>query len=467
MKKYSKLLIMFCVFLDFFIIIGSYYFSEWLWLHIVSNESNIVMQYDLRNYVHLVVALFSAVLVTTFAFAGVYKSQRFNKIWRAWGTMVLIDAVWIFIAMALLFTYRVVDFSRGVLLVFGITTCITLFLRHIICHLILRMIRRLGFNQRYVVLIGSGKLAQDYSRTIKTNPRYGIVIDGYFSQKESRDMSDKYVGNFSDLENYISGDGIDEVIIALDEQEVNYVTDIIACCEKCGTRVSVIPYYNNMISDKPQINTVGKMKCFALRSSPLDNLMGRFFKRTFDILFSLFVIILLSPVLLVVAVMVKLSSPGPVIFKQARVGKDKKQFTMYKFRSMRVNSESSTAWSSDKDPRKTWFGSFIRKTSIDELPQFFNVLRGDMSIIGPRPEIPYYVDQFKETIPRYMLKHLVRPGITGWAQVNGYRGDTSIEERIKHDIWYIENWSAGLDAKIIFMTVFGGMINSEKIGRQK
>lgn len=136
---------------------------------------------------------------------------------------------------------------------------------------------------------------------------------------------------------------------------------------------------------------------------------------------------------------------------------------MYKFRSMRINDESTSAWSTDEDPRKTKFGSLIRKFSLDELPQFFNVLKGDMSLVGPRPEIPYYVNQFKEEIPLYLVRQQVRPGITGWAQVNGYRGDTSIPERIRHDIWYIEHWSIWLDAKIILMTIFGGMMNSEKL----
>ena len=136
---------------------------------------------------------------------------------------------------------------------------------------------------------------------------------------------------------------------------------------------------------------------------------------------------------------------------------------MYKFRSMRVNTEEATGWTTDNDPRKTKFGSFMRKTSIDELPQFFNVLKGDMSLIGPRPEVPHYVEQFRETIPLYMVKHRVRPGITGWAQVKGFRGDTSIEGRIKCDIWYIENWSLSLDIRILFLTAFGGMINKEKL----
>lgn len=165
---------------------------------------------------------------------------------------------------------------------------------------------------------------------------------------------------------------------------------------------------------------------------------------------------------LIIAVGVKLSSPGPVFFKQERVGRDNKTFKMLKFRSMRVNDESDTAWSKDEDPRRTKFGSFIRRFSIDEMPQFFNVLKGDMSIIGPRPEIPYYVEQFRERVPRYMLRHQVRPGISGWAQIHGFRGDTPIDGRVEYDLWYIEHWSLWLDVRIFFRTIFGGFINNEK-----
>ena len=182
-----------------------------------------------------------------------------------------------------------------------------------------------------------------------------------------------------------------------------------------------------------------------------------------DIAGSLVLIVLSSPVMLLAAVGVKLSSPGPIIFRQKRVGLNKKPFYMYKFRSMRVNAASDTGWSTNSDPRKTRFGSFIRKFSIDELPQFFNVLKGDMSLVGPRPELPHFVDQFKEEIPLYMVKHQVRPGITGWAQVNGLRGDTSIKERIEHDVYYIENWSILLDIKILFLTLFKGFVNQEKL----
>ena len=190
-----------------------------------------------------------------------------------------------------------------------------------------------------------------------------------------------------------------------------------------------------------------------------------FLKRAADIICSLVLIILTSPLMLIAAIGVKLSSPGPIIFRQERVGKDKKNFYMYKFRSMRVNSSENTGWSKNVDDRKTWFGSLIRKCSVDELPQFFNVLKGDMSLIGPRPELPFFVEQFKEEIPRYMVKHQVRPGITGWAQVNGLRGDTSIKKRIEYDLYYIENWTPAFDLRILIMTAFC-MFNKEKVNKR-
>ena len=190
-------------------------------------------------------------------------------------------------------------------------------------------------------------------------------------------------------------------------------------------------------------------------------------KRTADILVSFLALVILSPLMLAVALGVKLTSPGPVIFRQERMGRGKKLFTMYKFRSMRVTDSEKTGWSRNQDSRKTRFGSLIRKLSLDELPQFWNVLKGDMSVIGPRPEVPYHVEHFKEEVPRYLVRQQVRPGITGWAQVNGLRGDTSIEERIRYDIEYIENWTPGLDLRIALRTLFGGMINSEKIAGKR
>ena len=198
-----------------------------------------------------------------------------------------------------------------------------------------------------------------------------------------------------------------------------------------------------------------------IRYVPLTNTGNRIIKRTVDIVGSIVGIMITSPIMLLCAVAVKCSSPGPVIFKQERVGLHNKTFYMYKFRSMRTQAPASEqkAWTVKDDPRVTAVGKVLRHTSLDELPQLFNILKGDMSLIGPRPERPQFVEKFKEEIPRYMVKHQVRPGLTGWAQVNGLRGDTSIRKRIEYDIYYIENWTLGFDIKIIFLTFFTGFIN--------
>ncbi len=199
-----------------------------------------------------------------------------------------------------------------------------------------------------------------------------------------------------------------------------------------------------------------------LRRIALDDAGAQILKRMMDVAGALALIVLTSPVMLIAAVGTRLSSPGPVIFTQERIGKDRKPFKMLKFRSMQVNSEADTAWTKPGDPRRTRFGAFMRRYSIDELPQLFNVLKGDMSLVGPRPEIPLYVDHFKYSIPLYMVRHRVRPGITGWAQVNGLRGDTSIEKRVDYDLYYIDNWSVFFDLKILLMTPFRGIVNPQE-----
>ncbi len=227
----------------------------------------------------------------------------------------------------------------------------------------------------------------------------------------------------------------------------------------------MVPFYSDYLPARPTIDVLDECKLINVRQTPFDNLLNAAVKRGLDIIGSLILIILTSPVMLVTAIGVKLSSPGPVIFRQERIGLNKKPFMMYKFRSMRVNVQQETGWSTDYDPRKTHFGSFIRKFSFDELPQFFNVLKGGICPSSGRGQrCPSTSSTSKEEIPRYLVRQQVRPGCTGWAQVHGLRGDTDIAERIRYDIWYIENWTVALDIKIIFRTVFGGkMVNDEKL----
>ena len=243
------------------------------------------------------------------------------------------------------------------------------------------------------------------------------------------------------------------MIAALEDKNAHLIPLIIRECNDAGIRFSFIPAYARYLSSHPQVDSVNGIPLLNIRRIPLDGWVNAFIKRCVDILGALVLILLSSPVMLVCAIGVRLSSPGPILFKQARVGYNGKIFHMYKFRSMRVNDRSDTAWSTKKDDRRTPFGSFIRKYSLDELPQFFNVLFGDMSLVGPRPEIPHFVEQFREEYPLYMVKHQVRPGITGWAQVNGLRGDTSIEKRVRYDIYYVENWTLLFDIQILLMTL--------------
>lgn len=399
---------------------------------------------------------------------GLYESFRQTRFLKEFRLIIRANIIGFFLLLALLFVFKQMYFSRWTLVFFCCfntfgTSCKRYSLRKI-----LKQYRKKGYNIKHVVVVGSGPLAKEYINTVNNNKYLGFSIRGYIADKpflpdfEPKGVM-KRLGEYKHTYDILDELNPDEVVVALEGNEFQMLPKIINSCEKSGTKLNVIPFYTKYLPANPYMDEIEGIPLINIRRIPLDNFLNSLAKRTMDIIGSLVLIILTLPVMLFAAIGTKLSSPGPVIFKQERVGLGKKPFTMYKFRSMRVNVSSDTGWTTDTDPRKTKFGSFIRKFSIDELPQFFNVLKGDMSLVGPRPELPYFVDQFKETIPLYMVKHQVRPGITGWAQVHGYRGDTSIKKRIEHDIYYIENWTLMLDIKILFMTAFGGIINSEKL----
>lgn len=269
------------------------------------------------------------------------------------------------------------------------------------------------------------------------------------------------IGSIDNLLIILPQNRVDEIAITLGLNEYHKLEYIVNMCEKSGVHTKFIPDYNSIIPTKPYTEDILGLPVINIRHVPLSNTLNQVMKRGVDILGAGVAIVLFSPVMLITAILIKATAPGPLIFKQERVGLQNKSFSMYKFRSMVVQKEQDERgeWTTKNDPRVTPVGRFIRKMSIDELPQLFNVLKGDMSLVGPRPERPLFVEKFKEEIPRYMIKHQVRPGVTGWAQVNGYRGDTSIRKRIECDLYYIENWTLGLDFKIIIMTFFKGFVN--------
>lgn len=359
-------------------------------------------------------------------------------------------------------------FSTKMILAFFAANIILLEAERISIRIFLCSLRTNGYNQKHVLLIGYSRAAEGFIDRVSVNPEWGYHVQGILDDHRPAGFAYKKVqvlGPTNHLEDFLASNTLDEIAITLSIKEYSNLEQIVAACEKSGVHTKFIPDYNNIIPTIPYMEDLQGLPVIHIRHVPLTGVFNATMKRIVDLAGALFGLIVFSPLMLVTALLIKITSPGPVLFSQERIGLHNRPFKMYKFRSMEVQDpgRERSQWTTPHDPRVTPVGRFIRKTSIDEMPQFFNVLIGDMSLVGPRPERPLFVEKFKEEIPRYMIKHQVRPGLTGWAQVNGYRGDTSITKRIEHDLYYIENWSLGFDFKIMFLTVFKGFINKMHI----
>lgn len=369
-----------------------------------------------------------------------------------------------FVFLVCIAVFKISDFSRGLIAIYSVVCAFLMILERLIIRWVLSHIRSRGYNIKHILLVGYSRAAEEYISRIKANPQWGYVIRGILDDKVPRGTTYKgvkVIGNIDNLGMILPISQLDEIAVTLSLSDYDRLEELVGMCEKSGVHTKFIPDYNSLIPNKPYTEDLNGLPVINIRYIPLTNTFNAIIKRLFDIISSLAALIILSPFLLIVAIIIKCTSKGPIIFKQERVGLHNKSFNMYKFRTMYVqdSEEEAKAWTTKNDPRVTKVGKFFRRTSIDELPQLVNILKGDMSVVGPRPERPQFVEKFKEEIPRYMIKHQVRPGLTGWAQINGFRGDTSIRKRIDYDIYYIENWSFGFDIKIIFLTVFRGFIN--------
>lgn len=361
-------------------------------------------------------------------------------------------------------TFKLKDFSRGLVGIFFVVNILLTVLEKILVRSALHHFRARGYNMKYVLLIGYSRAAEEYIGRINANPQWGYVVRGILDDHVPRGTMYKgvrVIGCIDNLDMILPVSQLDEIAVTLSLADYDRLEELVGMCEKSGVHTKFIPDYNSLIPNRPYTEDLNGLPVINIRYVPLSNTINAIAKRMMDIVLSLIGIIVLSPFLLIVALIIKCTSKGPIIFKQERVGLHNKTFNMYKFRTMYVqdSTQEQKAWTTKNDPRVTKVGRFFRKTSIDEFPQLFNILKGDMSIVGPRPERPQFVEKFREEIPRYMIKHQVRPGLTGWAQINGYRGDTSIRKRIDYDIYYIENWTLGFDIKIMFLTIFRGFIN--------
>lgn len=419
--------------------------------------------YPLIDYIKLAL-VFIPIQLITYGCMGLYDSFRTStfgrELWRIFQAF-LMDGM---IIIAMLYIVKIFNFSRLALAIFLVLDFIIIALKRFILRNSLKRFRSSGYNKKHVVIIGGGQTAAHYLDVIREETQMGFECAGYIADTDGLDA--KRLGSFTDIFNVLDKRSYSEVVCALDAEETVHLGDAVEACELTGTKISVIPSIYKYMTTSPSFDVVGGIPMMNIRRIPLDNIGNAFMKRAMDIIGSLVLLILSSPVMLVSAIVIKATMGGKVIFRQQRVGLNKKIFTMYKLKSMKDNDTSDTAWSTDNDPRKTRFGAFIRKFSIDELPQLFNVLKGDMSLVGPRPELPFFVESFKKSIPMYMIKHQVKPGMTGLAQVRGFRGDTSIERRIECDIEYIESWNIFLDISILVKTALSGFMNSEKLNKK-
>ncbi|MBE6742923.1 MAG: undecaprenyl-phosphate glucose phosphotransferase [Ruminococcaceae bacterium] len=461
-KENQKLFNIIFAIIDAMLCVGSMILAFFIHFHNY-HGSYIGLNYYIQALIYIVPIYF-----ILYHYLDLHNSFRHKSFLLETGKVFRANFFGIIFIFVLMFFLKEVHVSRMVILIFGMVNTTLSITCRLIIRKSLRRMRAKGYNLKHLLIVGWNEVSAEFYDKIQSNRGLGYDFVGYLSP-DKRDVSSrkiKYVGDFTMLSLLLENKGIDEVIISLEWNEFPELGSLIEICEKAGIKSNLLPFYTKYLPAKPYIDEVEGIPLINIRKVPLDNMLNSFAKRVFDCIVSLVALILISPILVITTIGVKLTSPGPVIYKQERVGRGKKKFYMYKFRSMKMESDGSdmTTWGTKNDDRRTKFGTLIRKFSIDELPQLINVFKGEMSLVGPRPERPYFVDKFRDEIPLYMLKHLVRPGITGWAQINGWRGDTSIEERIKCDIYYIENWTFLLDIKILFLTVFKGFIsNSEEI----
>lgn len=405
-------------------------------------------------------AIQSVSAVAVFFFYKFYHRRRaavlLDEIYRLVGAVTI--ATLITVAFISLVLRDKLEFQRSMILLAWAASLVTITVGRVIHGRIQRWLQSRGVGAERVLIVGTGEVGRMILQKMQQTPGLGYQVVGFADSGANGAASERVLGlpvlgHVEDLPRIIEDEDIQEVVIGLPEATHQELVGIISMCEREKVSIRVFPDVFQIMASEVTISDLAGLPLLTIRDVALRG-WKLTLKRGVDIVFSSIILLLISPIMLLTAILIKLDSPGPVFFVQERMGLDAKPFKMLKFRSMRADAERLGQWTTKNDPRRTRVGSFLRRTSVDELPQFINVLMGDMSLIGPRPEQPAYVEQFRQSIPRYMERHREKAGITGWAQINGLRGDTSIAERTKYDLWYIENWSLWLDFKIFLRTAF-------------
>jgi len=370
-------------------------------------------------------------------------------------------AMLVFTAVSFLLFEKAYPLSRLLLLTFYVLGTTALVVERSLVREVLRAGRRRGYNQRHVLIVGDGDLARGVAERMARHPELGLRVSGFLSDEPSRVGAQiegcPVLGTWEEVSEVSESRGIDQVVLALPFESLPRLGGLVARLDGAVVDVKVVPDIERFVSLKSGIEDFEGLPVIGLRATPLAG-WGRVAKRAMDVAGAAAALVLFAPLFALLALLVKASSAGTVFFSQERMGLDGRVFRVWKFRTMRQDAEAETGpvWAVEDDPRRTRIGTFLRRFSLDELPQLVNVLRGEMSLVGPRPERPVFIEEFRRRIPRYMMRHMVQAGMTGWAQVHGWRGNTQIEKRIQYDLYYIENWSLWLDLKILLLTFVRG-----------
>jgi Undecaprenyl-phosphate glucose phosphotransferase len=417
---------------------------------------------DLDLYLAVLPVVAAAVLGGN-RLAGAYQPRRGRGAVTEFAVAAKGTAYALVALAAASFLQREVEFSRWVAVFFCAANVFALGLARTLFWRVSDVLRARGVNVTRALIAGSGRLGGRVLESIRRNPWAGIEVVGFLDARPERHgrpiQGVPVLGPLEKVSEAIRERRADLVFVALPAEEHAAVDRLIEGLSEETVDVRVVPDLTGFFTLNAEVAEFDGLPVLSLRESPLYG-WNRVLKRALDVAFSGAVLLLLSPLYLLLAVLVKRSSPGPVFYGQERMGLDGRTFRMLKFRSMRADAEKETGavWAKENDPRRTRFGTFLRKTSLDEIPQFINVFLGHMSVVGPRPERPVFIEQFRKTIPRYMLRHKMKAGITGWAQVNGWRGNTSLRKRIQYDLYYIEHWSLSFDLRIMLLTAFRGLV---------
>jgi Undecaprenyl-phosphate glucose phosphotransferase len=407
--------------------------------------------------------LVAVLWMAAFALMRVYESRRMlgaiNEV------ILVIKAHGLALLFFIAFTYLFEEYkySRLVMAYFAAISAVALVFFRLVVRSTLRTLRSRGYNLRHILVVGEGPAVETLVQRLQSFPELGFRVNGLVTQEGSAvdSVSGRPVlGHFGQISEIIEKTRADEVLIALPWSQQHEMSRLLELLKDETIDIRLVPDVQAYVTLGCDVEDFDGVPVVRINDSPMIG-WGAFTKRATDVVLSLIALIVLSPILLLIASLVKLTSRGPVLYRQERMGLDGRTFHMFKFRSMRTDAESRTGavWAQATDDRRTLFGTILRKTSLDELPQLWNVLCGEMSLVGPRPERPVFVNQFRKEIPHYMLRHKVKAGITGWAQVNGWRGNTSLRRRIECDLYYIQNWSYALDLKILTLTLWKGFIN--------